>query len=766
MFYCEIRTIIKLKFSNYYWGGNTILQSIRSKVRFILALSLISILILSGFAIFFLNHQSNLAEKSQAVSDAHINSERIKHEMNLTTQNEQQFFYEPSEKNAKEMEKAIKRVQTSTKNYAEAHKEFSSIAKSFTAIEESASKYIKQLEPLINMYRMVGFSEKEGLYKVINQSYQEFHSLVGTLDQPDLENALLEIKVLEQTYINGDSSDTAAKEELNTSTRNFNDLINNSTFSQEEKTQINRTLLSYQEALNTINNTKTQAQGLKESFDSVTSEITNQVNQVAVNAASMNEEIKAEQKQSQITMTILFIAIGIITLLTLLIVGFILNRSITRSIHTLKQGAQIIGDGNLSYRVPIYTKDEIAELGSTFNKMTEKMERSMLKVSSASHVLGDSSTNLAAISEQTTTQAEEVSNAINHVAKGSQDQAEQIDESTKLIASISGAIANTDIAANEISTALKGSKTDGEKGLDTVKELEATSSSFIQLASHLTNEVQQAEVQSQKVTSIVSTIEEIADSTNLLALNAAIESARAGESGKGFAVVADEVKKLAERSKKEAQEIYKLVSEMTSQMNNLSNEASKFKTYQVTQTTAVTQTKDAFRRIADQIYDMNHKITRVKSSIEKVSGVNNTFKEKLHNISLISEESVATAEEVAASSENQTKSIEQVNRSAIDLQELSLELATEVNQFTLNDAKLYRDETSYHDKFEESAETNSKLTQYYNDEIVLEEGTEEDRLSPENKDEEHTIDIDADQSETDAAEEENQINSKDQRLSS
>ncbi|SEA47292.1 methyl-accepting chemotaxis protein [Thalassobacillus cyri] len=657
------------------------MKTIRNRVRLILILSLASIAILIGFSVYFFNQQAEMIEEREHLQEALIHSKEINYKMMGTTNSQQAFFAEPGEANAEAMKTAIINLKQTAKSHAESYKNYPAISEKLSAIHQRTVTYEEKLDTVVNMYRMIGFNNDSGMYQYIDDAYKELTKLIDELDDSSLSNHLLSLRLSEARFLHNPTDETF--HDFDGSKRAFKELGEEAQLTAKQNSLFNTNLLKYEQTVRSMNNSFASSDKIRTTFEEISAEVANQVDQVVSTVNELHGQLLAEQEQAKNLLFLLLILIGTLGLLITLITGFILIKSISRSLYTLKEGAKIIGEGNLSHRVSVRTRDEMAELGDQFNQMAEKMEQSVKKVRHASGVLSASSNHLTSVAEHTNHQGEEVNEAINQVAIGSQEQAQKIEESTNMIEQVSQAITGTTKATEEISGALQEADREGKQGLQTINKLEDISDSFISLASHLTKEVQSTTEQSKQVNKIVTTIEEIADNTNLLALNAAIESARAGEAGKGFAVVADEVKKLAERSKQEAKSIQKLVDRMSLQMTNLSDEAEKFATYQQSQNLAVKDTKNVFHRIAEQVLAMNTQIQDVNTAITDVDDVNDILKHKLQEISIISERAVATAEEVAASSENQVNSFSEVNHAANDLQSLSQELEAEVSQFTI-----------------------------------------------------------------------------------
>ena len=302
----------------------------------------------------------------------------------------------------------------------------------------------------------------------------------------------------------------------------------------------------------------------------------------------------ANDAQTQMRLTIIVVlvisaalAVGVVIMLLKFIVV-----PINMVVDMLKDIAQ--GEGDLTKRIEVDSKDETGQLASWFNTFIGKVEKIIAQVK-------DGAGQLAAATE-------EVSSGSQQIADGAQQQSASFEE---LSSSIQSNAENAK-AADDISHTIAHNVGKTDETMDsTVEAMGTIEKSSIQIAE------------------AVAIITDIADQTNLLALNAAIEAARAGEHGKGFAVVADEVRKLAERSASSARDIETLIKGSQKQVE-----------------TGVTISKDAGE-------SMKEIIAEIKKVGDQLQGISNATQEQaaaMEENTSITESNASAAEELASSS--------------------------------------------------------------------------------------------------------------------
>jgi methyl-accepting chemotaxis protein len=244
--------------------------------------------------------------------------------------------------------------------------------------------------------------------------------------------------------------------------------------------------------------------------------------------------------------------IGVIIILIALGSGVItyISRKITIPIKNtaemLKDIAQ--GEGDLTRRLKVETKDEVGEMAEWFNKFIDAIQKIIKDVSQNANQVRDASGELSEISKQMTSGAKQTSEKAHVVAAAGEEMSSNMNS---VAAATEEAATNLNMvaaAAEQMITTINEIAQNSEKANNITDDAVVQTQS----ASGKVDELGSAAIEIGKV---VETITEISEQVNLLALNATIEAARAGEAGRGFAVVANEIKDLAKQTAEATLEI-------------------------------------------------------------------------------------------------------------------------------------------------------------------------------------------------------------------
>lgn len=279
-------------------------------------------------------------------------------------------------------------------------------------------------------------------------------------------------------------------------------------------------------------------------------------------------------------------------------------------------------------------------------------------------------------SEEINIQAENISaegsrsqEAINEIVAGTAELAGTIQNQLMMSESIRTLADTADKSIIRLNEQFNYSKKTAETGANNISKLKNASAASLE-TNHAVQKAMDGLVSKiNAAESILDSIKDISEQTDLLSLNASIEAARAGEAGRGFSVVAGEISNLSKRTGDATAEINTIFTDLFKQMNEVKQNVQNLIKNNLEQAELVSVTQKAFEDIHDSIMDVSAGMESQVQNMKEISKSNNEISDSIESLSAFSEELSANAESTMEASKNVITEIINISNSLRGLNE-------------------------------------------------------------------------------------------------
>ena len=353
--------------------------------------------------------------------------------------------------------------------------------------------------------------------------------------------------------------------------------------------------------------------------------------------------------------TVTGVAVGISAIVVLLaiIICFILGRRLMRPLVKVSTIIEEIanGDINADFGMVKETNDEIGLIIEKMKELTQSLGNIVGKIRNSSDTMSANSYELNDTSSQTLAANNEISKAVEDVAEGSTGMAASISKINENLLEMSNETKDINESVNEIRNQTVAVQDSSKIMNDKIKSMQNSSQKMDEGISAISKRIETVNTTVDKVSNIVSVIEEISSETNLLSLNASIEAARAGDAGKGFAVVAQEIRVLSDNTNTELENIKQIISSLVEECRYCVQASGTIVEDNAKQKEEIKAVLDEFSALDEQIQKTAEKADKIEELVTAMIELNDDITKSSNSLTDVSAANAAATEEMNANIE-------------------------------------------------------------------------------------------------------------------